>query len=110
MHPLAGSHLCSSGLPRPQLTQPTSVHPATSAPLVQLITQRRLRLSRYRTTIEQDEATIADPSTGPRQTVAARLLKIEKGILQGCLAAVMALPGAEEAAAHGPMPTAIMMD
>jgi histone-lysine N-methyltransferase SETD3 len=77
---------------------------------LQLIAQLRLRLSRYRTTIEQDEAIIVDPSTGPRQTVAARLLKIEKGILQGCLAAVMALPGAQEAAAFGPMATAILMD
>lgn len=42
----------------------------------------RLRLSRYRTTIEEDEAIIADPAYGPRPTVAARLLKAEKRILQ----------------------------
>lgn len=54
-------------------------------PLPQLITVLRLRLSRYRTTIEEDEAIIADPAYGPRPTVAARLLKAEKLILQASL-------------------------
>ncbi|KAL4419581.1 hypothetical protein ABPG77_004830, partial [Micractinium sp. CCAP 211/92] len=77
--------------------------------LNQLITVLRLRMSRYRTSIEEDEAIIADPSFGPRPTVAARLLKAEKLILQGSLAAALALPGAEEAAAHAPIVTAIEM-
>ena len=38
---------------------------------------------RYRTTAEEDEATIASSSAGPRQKVAARLLRIEKEILNG---------------------------
>lgn len=76
----------------------------------QLITHLRLRQSRYRTTIEEDEAIIADPAKGPRPTVAARLLKIEKGILAAAVAAAMALPGAAEAAAHGPVVTAIKME
>ena len=42
---------------------------------------------RYRTTAEEDEATIASSTAGPRQKVAARLLRIEKEILNG-----MALP------------------
>ncbi|EFN55628.1 hypothetical protein CHLNCDRAFT_57818 [Chlorella variabilis] len=78
--------------------------------LNQLITHLRLRQSRYRTTIEEDEAIIADPAKGPRPTVAARLLKIEKGILAAAVAAAMALPGAAEAAAHGPVVTAIKME
>ena len=70
----------------------------------------RRRQAAYRTTIEQDDATIADPSTGPRQTVAARLLRIEKQILAAALQAAMALPGAADAVARGPMPTAIKME
>lgn len=38
---------------------------------------------RYRTTAEEDDATIASSSAGPRQKVAARLLRIEKEILNG---------------------------
>lgn len=78
--------------------------------LLQLITTLRLRQSRYRTTIEEDEAAIADPSVGPRPTVAARLLKSEKRILQATVAAVMALPGAAEAGQHAPIVTAIKME
>lgn len=37
----------------------------------------------YNTSIAEDEAIIADASLGPRRQVAARLLRIEKGILQG---------------------------
>ena len=40
---------------------------------------------RYRTTAEEDEATIASLTAGPRQKVAARLLRIEKEILHGAL-------------------------
>ena len=38
---------------------------------------------RYKTTLQQDEATIDDPEASPRQKVAARLLRIEKSILGG---------------------------
>lgn len=40
---------------------------------------------RYRTTAEEDAATIASSTAGPRQKVAARLLRIEKEILNGVL-------------------------
>jgi len=66
--------------------------------LAQLITCLKKRLSGYKTTIEEDDAIIADPTSGPRRTVAAKLLKIEKTILQGSLKAVLALPNAEAAA------------
>ena len=46
---------------------------------------------RYRTTIAEDDATIADPTTSPRRQVAARLLRIEKGILQGTVEAMPSL-------------------
>ena len=59
------------------------------------------RLSGYRTTIEEDDAIIADPESGPRQTVAARLLRIEKRILQSAMSQVMKQPGAAEAIAAG---------
>ena len=38
---------------------------------------------RYRTSIAEDEVIIADETLPPRQRVAARLLRIEKGILEG---------------------------
>lgn len=78
--------------------------------LNQLINHLRLRASRYTTTIAEDEAILADPTTGPRQTVAARLLKIEKGILQATQAAVMELPGAGEAASRPPLASAVKME
>ena len=40
-------------------------------------------LCRYRTSIEEDEAIVASSSAGPRQKVAARLVRIEKTILSG---------------------------
>ena len=40
---------------------------------------------RYTTSKEEDDAVVADPSAGPRQKVAARLLRIEKSILSGML-------------------------
>jgi hypothetical protein len=42
--------------------------------------------------------------------VAARLLKGEKRILLAAQAAVMELPGASDAEARGPMPSAIAME
>jgi len=44
-----------------------------------------LGMRRYKTSIEEDIAVIADPTAGPREKVAARLLRIEKSILQGQL-------------------------
>lgn len=38
---------------------------------------------RYRTSCEEDEAIISSTTAGPRQKVAARLLRIEKAILRG---------------------------
>ena len=67
-------------------------------------------LSRYRTTIEQDEATIADPHTGARATVAARLVRIEKIILQQALDQLLRLPGAEEASRHAPPMSEVKLD
>lgn len=69
--------------------------------LAQLCAVLQRRLSGYRTTIAEDDAVIADPASGPRPTVAARLLRKEKKILQGALATVMARPGAADAIAAG---------
>ena len=66
--------------------------------LAQLIHFLKTRLAGYKTTIEEDDCIIADPTSGPRRTVAARLLKIEKTILQNAMSAVMIRPGAEDAA------------
>ena len=38
---------------------------------------------RYKTSQEEDDAVVADPAAGPREKVAARLLRIEKSILSG---------------------------
>ena len=38
---------------------------------------------RYKTSREEDDAVVADPRAGPREKVAARLLRIEKSILSG---------------------------
>ncbi len=43
-------------------------------------------LFRYPRTIQEDEATIASPTASPREKVAARLVRIEKQILQGAQA------------------------
>jgi len=69
--------------------------------LSQLMHQLRRRLAAYKTTIAEDTAIIEDPTTGPRQTVAARLLRIEKGILQGALGEVLKRPGATETSSPG---------
>eukprot|EP00887_Chlorella_sp_A99_P007961 scaffold12.g7961.t1 len=77
--------------------------------LSQLIAHLRARLQQYRTTIAEDEATIADPASGPRATVAAKLVKIEKEILQQDLDLLMRLPGAAEAATLPPGASAIQL-
>ncbi|CAL5228874.1 g12088 [Coccomyxa viridis] len=59
--------------------------------LHQLASHLQSCLSRYRTTAEEDEATIASTSAGPRQKVAARLLRIEKEILNGAMREVQSL-------------------
>jgi histone-lysine N-methyltransferase SETD3 len=76
--------------------------PATEARAVaQLARHLDRRLAGYRTTTQQDEAILADPATRPRQTVAARLVRIEKTILQRAAAELLARPGAAEAVAAG---------
>jgi Rubisco LSMT substrate-binding len=42
---------------------------------------RNVACNRYQTTAEQDEAIISDSSAKPRKRVAARLIRIEKNIL-----------------------------
>ncbi len=69
--------------------------------MAQLTGVLQRRLAGYRTTIAEDDAVIADPTSGARPTVAARLLRKEKKILGGALAMVMARPGAAEAIAAG---------
>lgn len=100
--------LRGSGTRRP--APGTEALPPAPPPSPQLIHLLRRRQAAYRTTIEQDDVIIADPTTGPRQTVAARLLRIEKQILAGAMQAALALPGAAEAAALGPLPTAVKME
>lgn len=46
------------------------------------------KLKKYRTSISEDEEIIRDPETTPRQKVSARLLKIEKEILQNGLSEI----------------------
>lgn len=69
--------------------------------LGQLAGYLQRKLAGYKTTIEQDRAIIEDPTAGPRQTVAARLLRIEKRILLDALQQVMRQPGAAQAIATG---------
>ena len=52
---------------------------------------------RYKTSREEDDAVVADPSAGPRQKVAARLLRIEKSILSGTLSVLYHLPSQQNA-------------
>lgn len=52
-----------------------------------------LRLDRYTSTDEEDEAAIADSSNNARKAVAARLLRIEKGILKVALKELQLLTG-----------------
>lgn len=78
--------------------------------LGQLAGHLRWRLGRYRTSIEQDEAVIADETAGSRQRVAAKLLRIEKGILAAGLAQLMRMPGAAEAAAAPQPLSAVILE
>lgn len=55
------------------------------------------RLNRYRTTKEEDDAVVADPTAGPREKVASRLLRIEKSILTGALNEIAKVPGGAQA-------------
>lgn len=82
--------------------------PGTAAPisvanenrvLAQLTTHLKRRMAGYKTTVTEDEAIIADPTVRPRQTVAAKLVRIEKLILQGAMQELMQQPGAQQAAA-----------
>lgn len=58
------------------------------------------KLDNYRTTIEQDEETIAS-SSNPREVVAAKLLRIEKEILNSALDEILAKPSAPERSSLG---------
>ncbi|DBB15649.1 TPA: hypothetical protein ACH3X3_003860 [Trebouxia sp. C0006] len=55
------------------------MEPSPRIPLLFLLS-RRLR---YRTSQEENDAMVVDPRAGPREKVAARLLRIEKSILSG---------------------------
>lgn len=108
----SASHLTCAPhvLHRPASTHHLARPNPPTPPTLQLIHLLRRRQAAYRTTIEQDDVIIADLTTGPRQTVAARLLRIEKQILAGAIQAAMALPGAADAVALGPLPTAVKME
>jgi len=69
--------------------------------LAQLIQHLQRRLDGYKYDVEEYDSIIKDDTTGPRQTVAARLLRIEKGILKGSLEAIMKCQGAAEASRSG---------
>ncbi|CAF1884781.1 unnamed protein product [Brassica napus] len=47
------------------------------------------RLSRYPTTLKEDDALLADPSLNPRKRVATRLVRLEKKMLAACLVATV---------------------
>lgn len=51
----------------------------------QLVAHFKRRLAAYSHPIWRDLQIIADPASTPRQRIAARLTKIEKGILQACI-------------------------
>lgn len=57
-----------------------------AAALGALTRHLRKRLAAYGTTIEEDDAIVESEASGPRQKVAARLLRIEKKILGAALA------------------------
>ncbi|KAI8466475.1 MAG: hypothetical protein J3K34DRAFT_433512 [Monoraphidium minutum] len=59
------------------------------------------RLAAYRRPLWRDLEILEDPASTPRQKVAARLTKIEKGILQGCLDAVKTQSPCSTGAAGG---------
>jgi hypothetical protein len=73
---------------------------AEARALRRLAAHLRARLAGYGSRApEEDDAVVANPASGPREVVAARLVRIEKRILGAALAAVLARPGAEAAAA-----------
>ena len=83
----------SSSSPSSSSSSPPPLGPEVeAAALGALMRHLRRRLSAYGTTIAEDDATVASEGAGPRQKVAARLLRIEKRILGA------ALQRAEEAA------------
>lgn len=65
-------------------------HPALEAQAVtHLCAYLRQRLRTYKRPLWQDLEVIHDPSSSPREKVAARLTKIEKTLLTGCLEALV---------------------
>lgn len=54
------------------------------------MTYLKQRLAAYPQPLWRDLEVIADPAATPRQKVAARLTKMEKSLLQGCLDALKA--------------------
>ncbi|KAK9830198.1 hypothetical protein WJX72_010243 [[Myrmecia] bisecta] len=69
--------------------------------LRQLTSYLQGRLKQYPTKVEQDNDIIDSPTARPRQKVAARLVRIEKNILQDAIAALMQLPGAAALSREG---------
>ncbi|BDA45553.1 probable actin-histidine N-methyltransferase [Coccomyxa sp. Obi] len=69
--------------------------------LHQLASHLQERLDRYRTSCEEDEAIISSSTAGPRQKVAARLLRIEKAILRGALEEALRLADDRDEAVRG---------
>lgn len=66
---------------------PLSLGPEVEAAALGALTRHlRRRLAAYGTTIEEDDAIVESEGSGPRQKVAARLLRIEKRILGAALA------------------------
>ncbi|CAN6992691.1 unnamed protein product [Brassica oleracea var. botrytis] len=59
------------------------------AVLDQLADHFMRRLSRYPTTLKEDDALLADPSLNPRKRVATRLVRLEKKMLAACLVATV---------------------
>ncbi|KAF7071350.1 hypothetical protein CFC21_076688 [Triticum aestivum] len=57
------------------------------AVLDQLVVYLKSRLAGYPTTLDEDEAMLADGSLEPKKEVATRLVRLEKKMLHGCLQA-----------------------
>nr|CAD1823458.1 unnamed protein product [Ananas comosus var. bracteatus] len=57
------------------------------AVLDQLVDHFEFRLARYPTTLEEDEAMLADGNLDPKNRVAAKILRLEKKMLHACLQA-----------------------
>mmetsp|Transcript_34438 Transcript_34438/g.88075 ORF Transcript_34438/g.88075 Transcript_34438/m.88075 type:complete len:316 (+) Transcript_34438:741-1688(+) len=81
------------------------VSPANEAAATALLADHlRARIAKYRTTIEEDSRTVEDPAASAKAKVAARLLRIEKGILQGALAELSAVMPPQGAPPGAPPP------